>query len=504
MSLADDTSSHLVDLRPNGLQDDKKVTDHPLLPPPHVVLSLDEVDAKKKAFVERIESMMEHILEPLPEYGEFGVRGWARGTSGGLTCTDLEQLESQKGVMTHLVKSFGSNLIQGKSVVNVSLPVRIFEPRSFLQRIPDAWCFAPIFLTRAAFAETPLQRFQHVITFMVAGLHHAVTNTKPFNPILGETFEGSYKDGSQIFLEQTSHHPPISSFQLIGPNGIYHVHGSHEFAASLRPNSILGSQIGLTHVDFLDGTRISFHLPAALVRGTILGDRNFTWVGNCRFTDEKNHLFSDVKFNPDEKSAFTRLFGATQRTPDDHIRGEIFYDGPPVDDEPSISELLAADVPVHSTSTPPNMAGHAGKKERKKKGKRGSSSKASLFPTKHVSLCEGSWMDGIGFTPQHAGGGSGETEWYWTNQTIKPFKTILSETPLPSDCRFREDLIYLIAGNLDEAQKWKSLLEERQRAEREQRKKHDKVMKKRLEDMIKVKGPPNSPASCLVSGSVHQ
>ena len=40
---------------------------------------------------------------------------------------------------------------------------------------------------------------------------------KPFNPILGETWEATLDDGATVFLEQISHHPPVSAFQMIGP-----------------------------------------------------------------------------------------------------------------------------------------------------------------------------------------------------------------------------------------------------------------------------------------------
>lgn len=36
---------------------------------------------------------------------------------------------------------------------------------------------------------------------------------KPFNPILGETFQGIL-GGIPIFLEQTFHHPPITSVYI--------------------------------------------------------------------------------------------------------------------------------------------------------------------------------------------------------------------------------------------------------------------------------------------------
>jgi len=38
---------------------------------------------------------------------------------------------------------------------------------------------------------------------------------KPFNPILGETFQGII-DGCLVYGEQISHHPPISATFLKG------------------------------------------------------------------------------------------------------------------------------------------------------------------------------------------------------------------------------------------------------------------------------------------------
>jgi hypothetical protein len=35
---------------------------------------------------------------------------------------------------------------------------------------------------------------------------------KPFNPILGETYQGNFDDGTEVYCEHTSHHPPITNF----------------------------------------------------------------------------------------------------------------------------------------------------------------------------------------------------------------------------------------------------------------------------------------------------
>ena len=69
---------------------------------------------------------------------------------GGLRCTDEEAMERQKGVLKDVVKEFAKNFIKGLGISHMSLPVRMFEPRSTIQRVADYFCFAPIFLKKAA------------------------------------------------------------------------------------------------------------------------------------------------------------------------------------------------------------------------------------------------------------------------------------------------------------------------------------------------------------------
>ncbi len=57
----------------------------------------------------------------------------------------------------------------GRSVMGVCLPVRIFEPRSCVERITDFWSFGPVFLNRAAKLKDPVERMKLVITFWLAG-----------------------------------------------------------------------------------------------------------------------------------------------------------------------------------------------------------------------------------------------------------------------------------------------------------------------------------------------
>jgi len=51
----------------------------------------------------------------------------------------------------------------------------------------------------------------------------------------------------------------------------------------------------------------------------------------------------------------------------------------------------------------------------------------------------------------------------WNIDKIKPHRYQPSGDPLPSDCRFREDLIWLKYGDYKNAEDWKLRLEEQQR-----------------------------------------
>lgn len=103
-----------------------------------------------------------------------------------------------------------------------------------------------IFLERAA-SEAGIERFKLVITFAICMLHLATEQKKPFNPILGETLQANIAD-AEVYAEQTSHHPPICHFLVIGNN--YKIMGHHEFQASTSANSINARQCGKLWIVF--------------------------------------------------------------------------------------------------------------------------------------------------------------------------------------------------------------------------------------------------------------
>jgi hypothetical protein len=79
--------------------------------------------------------------------------------------------------------------------------------------------FTHIYLPRAAQTSDPVERMKNVVACFVGAMTLSSGNfLKPLNPILGETLQVDFTDGSKLYMEQTCHHPPVSSFYLRSPD----------------------------------------------------------------------------------------------------------------------------------------------------------------------------------------------------------------------------------------------------------------------------------------------
>lgn len=106
-----------------------------------------------------------------------------------------------------------------------------------------------------------------------------MTQLKPFNPILGETFQAKIGENTFIYVEQTSHHPPIYNFLLENTKKKYRMTGFEEISASTGTNSITARSYGKFIIEFSDinNEKSKFRLTTPIVKigGTLYGDRTF-------------------------------------------------------------------------------------------------------------------------------------------------------------------------------------------------------------------------------------
>uniref|UniRef100_A0A3P8RQ39 Oxysterol-binding protein n=1 Tax=Amphiprion percula TaxID=161767 RepID=A0A3P8RQ39_AMPPE len=114
---------------------------------------------------------------------------------------------SHIGIMTILYNNIGKDLSR------VSMPVALNEPVCLLQRLSEELEYTEL-LDIANHIDDPYERMVYVAAFSISGYAWASWRYryKPFNPVLGETYESYREDrGFQYISEQVSHHPPISA-----------------------------------------------------------------------------------------------------------------------------------------------------------------------------------------------------------------------------------------------------------------------------------------------------
>ncbi|KAE9336741.1 hypothetical protein PR003_g12357 [Phytophthora rubi] len=311
---------------------------------------------------------------------------------GGLLFQDRETLKKQQGVFKEVMMQVGSQLLSGKLAVRISLPIRIFEPRSLLERVANGWNYAPTVLKKAALSGAdPIERMKFVMAFVAGGLHFCVGQLKPFNPILGETYEATYADGTQVFMEHVSHHPVKSAFTVVGPKGLYRMAGVYAFESVSTRNSLANYQNGTVAITFHDGAIVTYTMPQIKMSGILFGDRVVEIVGSSRFEDVNNRLVGELNF--DANNSFLK------KSQSDDIKGCIY--------------------PAKKS------AKHA------------------------VATVNGSWLSHLQFD----------------GKTRPVFEHTPVDNPLPSDVRFREDIIALKNGDEALAQSEKLRLEAVQRAD---------------------------------------
>uniref|UniRef100_A0A672M5P5 Oxysterol-binding protein n=1 Tax=Sinocyclocheilus grahami TaxID=75366 RepID=A0A672M5P5_SINGR len=114
---------------------------------------------------------------------------------------------SHVGLMTILYNNIGKDLSR------VSMPAALNEPVCLLQRLCEELEYSDL-LDTANHTDDPYQRMVYIAAFAISGYATAQYRNryKPFNPVLGETFECIREDrGFRYISEQVSHHPPISA-----------------------------------------------------------------------------------------------------------------------------------------------------------------------------------------------------------------------------------------------------------------------------------------------------
>uniref|UniRef100_A0A158R3V9 Oxysterol-binding protein n=1 Tax=Syphacia muris TaxID=451379 RepID=A0A158R3V9_9BILA len=163
----------------------------------------------------------------------------------------------------------------GKDLTRITIPIVYCEPLSFLQRLAEYLEYYAL-LSKASKCTDTLSRFEYITAFVMSTLSsNNKRMTKPFNPLLFETYELDRREqeGYRFVAEQVSHHPPVSAF---------HVEASNlEFSGTVSPRIRFWG----VSVEIQTGGNFSLKLPQY--------NEIYTWDSvNCSI---QNIIFGDLR-----------------------------------------------------------------------------------------------------------------------------------------------------------------------------------------------------------------
>ncbi|CAG9538839.1 unnamed protein product [Cercopithifilaria johnstoni] len=187
----------------------------------------------------------------------------------------------------------------GKELSKIPMPVNFNEPLSVLQRISEDLEYSYL-LDDGAEKTDSLEQMCFVAAFAVSAYSTTgYRTTKPFNPLLGETFECDRLDdlGWRSFAEQVSHHPPITAHHADGHK--WTLHQDFSMTSRFRGKYLSVTPTGYTYIKFMDsGNEYSYKKVTTTVHNIIVGK---LWIDNHGEMLIENHKTGDkcvLKFHP--------------------------------------------------------------------------------------------------------------------------------------------------------------------------------------------------------------
>uniref|UniRef100_A0A3Q2VD03 Oxysterol-binding protein n=1 Tax=Haplochromis burtoni TaxID=8153 RepID=A0A3Q2VD03_HAPBU len=188
----------------------------------------------------------------------------------------------------------------GKELSKIPMPVNFNEPLSMLQRLSEDLEYYEL-LDKAAKSHSSLEQMCYVAAFTVSSYSTTVHRTgKPFNPLLGETFElDRHREcGYRSLCEQVSHHPPAAAHHAFSEKG-WTLRQEITLASKFRGKYLSIMPLGSIQCIFeKSNNHYSWKKVTTTVHNIIVGK---LWIDQSGEIDVVNHKTGDrchLKFAP--------------------------------------------------------------------------------------------------------------------------------------------------------------------------------------------------------------
>ncbi|KAI4335375.1 hypothetical protein L6164_014024 [Bauhinia variegata] len=215
----------------------------------------------------------------------------------------------------HLIQrilSLFKNVRPGSDLTRFQLPPLFNFPKSHLQCYGEQiYCTSSDLLSKCNNGQSPLDRFISVVAWSISTTRPVIFGFSPYNPILGETHHVS-KGNLNIFLEQVSHHPPVTALHATDDKQNIEIIWCQHVVPKFN---VEGQVHGKKELKLLNHRECyEMNSPNLLVR--FLPVPGTDWIGNVSIRCQESGLVAELCY----RSHSFLGFGGNQRS----IKGKIF------------------------------------------------------------------------------------------------------------------------------------------------------------------------------------
>ncbi|KAL4434735.1 hypothetical protein ABPG74_017155 [Tetrahymena malaccensis] len=237
-------------------------------------------------------------------------------SDGGKECKDKKIKECLRGIGKEIISQVGRKILSGSfNLTQISFPIKAMIPKSALEKALYSTCLFPLYINKACQTDNYVERFKYLICATFGNFYINCGFLKPLNPIIGETCQGFYPDGTRLYAEQISHHPPISYFTIYGPDKSYLMYGNYNYKSNAGLNSLKLKNNGNRHIKFKDGQYIIYNFAKEVYSGSFMGAMRVESAGSITFKDEANDIVAEIAID------------SVKKRPTDYISGTIKVKG---------------------------------------------------------------------------------------------------------------------------------------------------------------------------------
>ncbi|XP_063676465.1 oxysterol-binding protein 1-like isoform X2 [Bolinopsis microptera] len=187
----------------------------------------------------------------------------------------------------------------GKDLTKVAIPVHFNEPLTFLQRLSEDLEYSDLLDKASDESITSAMRLMYLTVF--SAIPYACVSrrySKPFNPLLAETYELVREDkGYACIAEQVSHHPPITCLHT--EHELWTFWQEYKMDSKFRPTYFKVVPTGSVHVKVRHtGEHFSWMKPTTTIHNIILGQLWNDQEGTVTITNHSTGQKACLFFQP--------------------------------------------------------------------------------------------------------------------------------------------------------------------------------------------------------------